>query len=343
MKIPTLAAAVLIGLGGVSAAQDGGKIIWMGKGQDPVRPAYNEALDAGRPIMLLFMVQGNKECTEFLEGALSSSEVIDATAQLSCVYIECGNKKNSELVQLLDITKFPSLILVDPQGKALGQVSHRDGPSLASALRDVADRFKGKPRYPEDIDKALAQARKSGRPLLVYFYDDSPASLTINKSLQDPELKPMNGKFEVAMSPFRIGAAPCEKYEITHAPTLLILNPRLAKPETKPLDRIATARTPRELHRDLEQALETMKGTPSEPLPPPSAIPVPPSKDAPKEPLSDDEIDRKFIQARMTVAIDLNKRGMKAKAVDVLEDVLQSYPKHVLTKDVRALLEQIKK
>jgi len=340
MKVGMLTIAFLTALAGAAIAQDGGKLTWMGKGQDPVRPAYNDALDAGRPIMFFFTVQGNKDCIELCEGAFSNREVVDAAAQISCIFVECGNKKNFEIVSLMEITKFPTLIFVDPHGVALGTVSQRDASELASAIRDMTNRFLSRPHYPENVDKALETARRSGRPLLLYFYDDSPACLTINKSLSDPELKPLNNRLEVAMTLMERGSAMCTKYDVERAPTLLVLNARLPKPEAKPLARITASRTPRELHRDLEEALEALKSSAAvEPSPAPSSVPRP----AVKETLSDDEIDRKFIQARMNVALDLQKRGMTAKAVDVLEDVLQTYPKHVLTKDVKELLEKLKK
>jgi hypothetical protein len=63
---------------------------------------------------------------------------------------------------------------------------------------------------------------------------------------------------------------------------------------------------------------------------------------APEEPLSDDELDRKFIQARLTTAIELSRKGALANAIEVLEDVIKTYPRHVLTKDAVKLLETLR-
>ncbi len=340
MKGSALALAFLAALAAPAAAQDGGKIAWTGKGQDPVTRAYEDALAAGRPIMFFFSAEGNKDCIELCNDAFSNQDVVEASAAITCIFVEIGKARNSGLASSLEITKVPAIVFADAQGTPLGAVMHREGPALAAAIRDLTNKATLRPNFPQDLDKALAAARKSGRPLFIYFFDDSPATVTMNRSLADPEIKPYRNRFEVAMAPLTRGNAVSAKYDVDRAPTLLILNPRLAKPEEKPIARITVARSPRELARDLQEALDAARAPVSEPSAPPSAVPVPVP---PKEQLSDDEIDRKFIQARIAVATDLQKRGMKDKAIAVLEDLLQSYPKHVLTKDVRALLEQYRK
>jgi len=49
--------AFVLGLAGAAAAQDGGKLTWMGKTGDP-RTAILDAKDQNRPIMLFFSSPG---------------------------------------------------------------------------------------------------------------------------------------------------------------------------------------------------------------------------------------------------------------------------------------------
>jgi hypothetical protein len=58
--------------------------------------------------------------------------------------------------------------------------------------------------------------------------------------------------------------------------------------------------------------------------------------------VSEEEQDVRFIQARLQVADEHLKNGRKQKAVDVLEDVLQSFPKSPLAPEVQRLLEAAK-
>jgi len=49
--------ALVLGLAGAAAAQDGGKLTWMGKTGDP-KTAILDAKDQNRPIMLFFSSPG---------------------------------------------------------------------------------------------------------------------------------------------------------------------------------------------------------------------------------------------------------------------------------------------
>lgn len=330
---------LLLLLASPAAAQDGGKIAWKGKGDDPVQGAYEAALRDAKPIVMFFSVEGNSACKELSSGAFSDPAVVDASSKLSCIFVECGNGKNSGLVVNLKIKQFPAIVYLDPSGIPLQQIFHRDAPSIANGMTELASLFNTLPRFPEDLDGALAAAKKEGLPLLIYFYDDSPATLAVNKSINDAELKPLRDRFGFARFPMRRGSEVCAKYEVDRAPTILVLDPRLPKPEERPLARIAVSRSPRELRRDLEDALAAFPGKPGDNAAVPSTLPLP----APKEKLSEDEIDRKFIKARVAVATDLLKRGKAKEAVDVLEDVIQTWPKHVETAEARKLLDQIRK
>ena len=63
----------------------------------------------------------------------------------------------------------------------------------------------------------------------------------------------------------------------------------------------------------------------------------------PVEKLSDDVIEKQFIWARVAVAQETLKQGSKPKAIEILEDVLKSYPKHKDTEEVRKILEAMRK
>ena len=69
---------------------------------------------------------------------------------------------------------------------------------------------------------------------------------------------------------------------------------------------------------------------------------LPPTPDR-KEELSDDALDRTFIQARTHVAKGLVQQNKPNDAIGVLEDVVKTYPKHVATAEAVKLLEKLKR
>jgi thioredoxin-related protein len=339
----------IVSLHSMTSAQEGGKLNWKGRTNDP-RTAMLDARDQGKPIMLYFMSVGCPYCKELEDGAFSNPKVVEASSNVACIFVDCDwGKKNQELSKKFGVNELPTVVFCDPEGNSLGRLQARDPDTVAKALKGLGEQVGAK--APQDVqtlrgldyEHARAEALRMSRLLLVYFGDSSPASLSVNESLLDGSLRDFHDKFSCAKVEFVRGSTECLKFDVTRAPTILILDPRLAKPQEKPLARIEGSRSARELHRDLEAALSardsgsrTQTATEGTPLPARRETP-------PQEKLSDDVIERKFIWARVTVAQETLKRGNKEKAIEILEDVLKSYPKHKDTEEVRKVLEGMRK
>lgn len=315
------------------AAQDGGRLPWKGQGLDPVGPVIKEAMTEFRPMFLFFSSAGNEDCIALSKGAFSDPDVVRAADRVSCIFVECGSRKNAALAEALKVTTFPTLMFFSSDATPIGELKLRDAPSIAAAMRQVADQAVSLPHVTEDLDAALAHSKKTGLPALIYFYDASPPSLTMNRSLTAPELKPLRDRFVLARAEYRKGSDAAARFGVDRAPTLLVLNGRLTAPEDKPLARIATPRSAQELRRDLQEVLDALKADLA-----PGALPLP---QAPEK-LSDDELDRRFIRARINVAVEMLKADRVRDAVDALEDVVRTWPRHAETKEAKRLLDQIR-
>jgi hypothetical protein len=275
--------------------------------------------------------------------------VVDVSRNVACIFIDCDwGKKNQDLSTKYGVKGYPTVLFCDPQGKALGKLVVRDAETVAKALQALVDSFGAKAVAPvtlvygKSYEAGLADAKRKNRLLLLYFNDDSPASISMNETLLDKSLLDLHPKFSTAKLNFVKGSAECLRFSVSRAPTVLILDPKMEKPEEKPLARIEGSRTPREVRRELEACLPTRESEPGSvsgggDLP--SVQPPPP----PPEKLSDDVIEKQFIWARVAVAQETLKQGSKPKAIEILEDVLKSYPKHKDTEEVRKILEDMRK
>jgi hypothetical protein len=272
--------------------------------------------------------------------------VVDASVKVACIFVDCAwGKKNQELTRRFGVTGYPTVVFCTPDGTPLGKMTSRDAEGVANDLKQLGEQYGGKAPdgirivLAADYEAARQDARKKSRPVLLYFADISPASISVNDALLDRGINETLRYFSCAKADFVKGSADCLKFGVTRAPTILLLDARLEKPEEKPLGRIEGSRTVRELKRELEAVLPGR-----EPGSVPGAADLPPvARPAAGEKLSDDIIERKFIWARVAVAQDMVKRDQKGKAIDVLEDILKSYPKHKDSEDVRKILEDIRK
>ena len=273
--------------------------------------------------------------------------MVQAAERLTCVFIECDwGKSNAELSTLYKVTGFPTVLFCDPDARPIAQLQSHEPGAVAKQMLDVAEKFGSKAELPPQpieiralpVPEAMATGKRLKRPVLLFFRDDSPASLSVAAALADPLLKDILAGFVPGADVYTKGSGHSATYEVTRAPTLLVLDPTLPKPEEKPLARIEGSRSARELLRELE-ALAVRQPSDSGA---PSTDPRPAPK-VPEEKLSDDEIDRRFIAARVGVANDMLKRGKKDKAIEIYEDIIKTYPKHVDTVAVKKLLAEARK
>lgn len=321
--------------------QDGGSLTWVGKGADPVEPVLEDVQKLQKPLLLFFSSEGDAACKKLCNTAFRDPDVLAAASKITCVWVECGGKRNLGFMKTIGVTATPTLVVCDWHGTVLGGIPQRDGPAIALTLKKLTEVTEGLPQFTEDVDTALATARAKRRLLLIYFYDDSPPSLALNKSLTDPLLRPLNAQYSVARSPMKKGSPLCVKFDVDHAPTILILNAQLPKPEEKPLARITASRSAHELQRDLEEALDAARAAGIVASDGPGRN-DPTSAPAKTEKLSDDEVDRKFIRIRFAKGMELAKAGKKAEALDVLQDIVVTFPKHVETVAVKKYIEELK-
>ena len=256
-------------------------------------------------------------------------------------------KKNRDLYEEYKVTGYPTVIFCDPEGKSPQRMSARDPEGVAAHMRRASGKGAAEaveavpvPGFPDLSDRAFEEARRGSKLLAIY----SPGSASVHQAFADAFVKAVLPKFVFTKSPLRRGSGDSARFDVTRAPTILVVNPSLEKPEEKPLARITGSRNARELRRDLEAALlpGAQAALPSA-APPETRSPPKPVLTKEDEALSDDEVDRQFIQASLGVARDWLKKGNKARAIPILEDILKSYPKHVAAVEARKLLEDARK
>ncbi|HUR38001.1 MAG TPA: thioredoxin family protein, partial [Planctomycetota bacterium] len=256
--------AMVVAASSAAAAQDGGKLSWRGKNEDP-KTVLAEARAQGRPSLLFFTSAGCKYCKIISDGAFSDPQIVDASSGLVCIFVDCDwGKKNEELSNEFRVTGYPTIAFCDPKGKDIGRMQGREIPEVLREIQEITRKYPAapapagapaKPTLQEYSPALLPVARKSSHTVLIFFYDESQATETVVRSLSDPLLRDLRSRLLLSQTPYRKDSELCVRLDVIRAPTLLLLDPSREKPETQPLGRIAGSRSPRELLRDLEELL----------------------------------------------------------------------------------------
>jgi hypothetical protein len=328
-------------------AQDAGLIEWK-KGEP--NAALLAAKERKRPVLLYFTTFGSARCQALAEGAFSDPKVVEASSDLDCVIVHCeAGTRNPLLQQRYGVRSWPTVLLCDPDGQPLDALRTGEPEAVATQLRRFVARMKGEdpdaearanpppPPFADFSPQALLLARRAGKPLLVYFYDDSPASISTHLALADPVLRPVAPRFLVSKKPYAKADPVCVKFKVERAPTILILDASLERPEDAPLARIGGSRGPRELLRELEAVRAGREGAEPE-IPTGGPRPLLTPDD---EKMSDDELDRQFIHAQIRIAEEWLNKNRKDKAKETLNELLKNYPKHRASQEARKLLEKL--
>src|SRR5688572_888099 len=133
----TLAAALL--QDPPPAAKAGGKIAW---GRDAAAAEKRGRLE--QRAVLFYFTDNGLPCKALDAGAFSEKEVVAVSRRLLPVMLECPDEKShEEWRKRLKITAFPTIAILEPDGKTQHEITVREGAEVAAELLKVARKFPG--------------------------------------------------------------------------------------------------------------------------------------------------------------------------------------------------------
>jgi len=161
--------ALVVFLQDPPTAPVGGKVTWR---RDPSVALKRARLE--QRAALLYFTDGGLACRALDAGPFSDNGVIASAGKLIAVLLECSDEKaNVELRKQYAVTGFPTLLVLDPDGKSIGEVGAREGPAIAAELDKASKRFPGRAvLWHSSLEEAVARAKDEKKPVAIYFHDD---------------------------------------------------------------------------------------------------------------------------------------------------------------------------
>jgi len=242
------------------SAPTGGKIAWS---RDEAASSKRSRLEL-RPLFFYF-TDGGTPCKALDAGPFSSSDVIAASFQLLPVLFECpAADSHAEIRKKLNVTAFPTLILVEPDGKTTTELAVREAAEIAAELNKIALKFPGREvLWLSSMESALEKAKSEKKPLAVYLHaaeeDLAAAQDRIGKLGGQSRID----KFiwvELTATTAENDALR-QKYDFYSLPAVAVIDPRFPEAKWMTTFEIKASAKPKDIQEKIEKVLKKYKDT----------------------------------------------------------------------------------
>lgn len=179
--------------------------------------------------------------------------MVKASEKLVRILIKPG--KNEKYFSKYAVRGTPTVKFLDSDGKEVA-VGGQDADSLIKQFGEISEKYSKSPKFSEDVAKALEEAKSASKPIGIYFYDTLGGSAILDKSFLDPSVQAVLEKFVFAKVEVKKGSEECKRFKVTASNTILILDPSAEKPEASPVRKITGKKSPKDLVKELEEALK---------------------------------------------------------------------------------------
>ena len=241
-------------------AKSGGKVEW---GRDPAAAEKRAKLE--QRAVFLYFTDGGMPSKALDAGAFSSDNVVSVSRRLLPVMVECpDDKAHADLRSRFKVSQFPSLVILEPDGKTSFEISAREAGELAAELTKTARRFPGRDvLWLSSVEKALEAAKDEPRPVAIYFH---AASEDLGDA-QDRVVKVLTqGRVDkflwVELSATMDDKdALKEKYRYYSLPAVAVLDPRFEEPRWLTTFEVPAKAKPKDVQEKVDTVLKKYKDT----------------------------------------------------------------------------------
>jgi hypothetical protein len=242
------------------AAKTGGKLEW---GRDVAAAEKRARLE--QRAMFLYFTDNGMPSRALDAGAFSHDTVIASTKGLFPVIVECpDDKAHADLRTRFKVSGFPTLMILEPDGKTQHEIGTRETAELAAELAKAAKKFPGRVvLWLSSMETALETAKKDRKPLAVYIH---PADEDLAAAQE--RLVKIGGQSRIDKYVWLELSATNEdkdpnkqKYEFYSLPAIAFVDPRFPEPKRFGVFELEAKAKPKELQDKLEERLKKYKAT----------------------------------------------------------------------------------
>ena len=241
-------------------AATGGRIQW---GKDEAAATKRSRLE--QRAVFLYFTDGGTPCKALDAGAFSASEVVAASMRVLPVLLECPDANaHADLRKKLNVSAFPTLILVEPDGKTTTELAVREAAEVAAELNKMGAKFPGRDvLWLSSMESGLERAKSEKRPLAIYLHSPEEDLAAAQDKIVKVGGQSRIDKFVwVELSATTGENDPLrQKYDYFSLPAVAVIDPRYPEPKWITTFEIKASAKPKDVQEKFEKVLKKYKDT----------------------------------------------------------------------------------
>jgi hypothetical protein len=238
----------------------GGKIEW---GRDLLAAEKRSRLE--QRALLIYFTDGGLPCKALDDGPFSADDVVAAARRLLPVMLECPTDgAHSELRVRFKVTAFPTLLILEPDGKTSIEITAREAAEVGAEFSKAGRRFPGRDvMWVSSMEAAIEKAKDSPRPLAAYLHPpDEDLSAAQDRIVKLAGQGRADKFIWIELAATMEAKDPLKvKYEFYSLPAIAFIDPRFPEPKWMTTYELPASAKSKTVQDQLEKMLKKYKET----------------------------------------------------------------------------------
>jgi len=189
-------------------------------------------------------------------GAFSSDDVVKASEKVTRIMVFAG--KHDAINKKFGVRSYPTVLFLQPDGSKIG-TANQDSSGLVKQVDEIVQKHGRAPKWVNSETEAADEAKKDGKPLLVFYRDDAAKSDNALKEFGTLPLSELYGKAVWLVKRIDPKSEDAKTLGITAVPVLWVVDPRIEDSKGAVVKKIALPKAGAALKGELSAIVKGWK------------------------------------------------------------------------------------
>jgi thioredoxin-like negative regulator of GroEL len=230
-------------------AEEGPRIEW----RTALDATLEESSESGKPIMAIIVTAGSSACAELEAAELGHPKVVEAAEGFLALKVD-GNK-HRDWIKSYKVRAVPTVLFLGADGGVLEQFSgfKYTAKEIFKIMKRILTDYEPDETWDvpwtDTLADAFLDAEFDEKPLFLFFFDDSDASVRLGELIDDRKIAPLARNFVWGQTEFNAESEEAQLAGLKKGPAIAVLV------DTKPVAVITEVKDAADLRSQLKKAI----------------------------------------------------------------------------------------